>query len=419
MLRVADHAARTDTGRQRPANEDSYFASLPLFVVADGMGGAQAGEVASRTAVEFFTDGLPDGPGTPEERLAALVARANARIHELASSDDAFAGMGTTLTAAYVGEHDLAIAHVGDSRLYVLRDGALTQLTDDHSLVGELIRRGQIRAEEAEEHPQRSIITRALGIEQDVVVDHHTWPVRDGDVVLICSDGLTGMVSDARVAEIVSEAPSLSVAAQRLIAAANEAGGRDNITVILFRLEDVGSIGGGGGSSQDTTEHDAVTAPGTTEVGGAAATEPATAAGAAAAGPATAVAAPPAQPSGRRREPRAPRPPREDGRRRRRVPVGLLLGFFLVVAILLSAYYASQTVYFVGTSNDGFVTVYRGLPYDGPAGVDLYSVNYLSGVPVSELPAGQRRLVTEHKLRSRDDAQDLVRQMETGALRSS
>jgi protein phosphatase len=226
------------------------------------------------------------------------------------------------------------------------------------------------------------------------------------------------MISERQVGELLAGASSLSDAGRKLIDAANAAGGRDNITVILFRLEDVGALGGGG-SSQDTTEHDAVTEPGRTEVGGAAATEPATAAGAAAAGPATAVAAPPAQPSARRREPRAPRPPREDGRRRRRVPVGLLLGFFLVVAILLSAYYASQTVYFVGTSNDGFVTVYRGLPYDGPAGVDLYSVNYLSGVPVSELPAGQRRLVTEHKLRSRDDAQDLVRQMETGALRSS
>jgi len=292
------------------------------------------------------------------------------------------------------------------------------RLTDDHTLVEELVRQGKLTPQEADHHPQRSIITRALGPEAAVEADSHTWPARDGDVYLICSDGLTSMISERQVGELLAGASSLSDAGRKLIDAANAAGGRDNITVILFRLEDVGALGGGG-SSQDTTEHDAVTAPGTTEVGGAAATEPATAAGAAAAGPATAVAAPPAQPSGRRREPRAPRPPREDGRRRRRVPVGLLLGFFLVVAILLSAYYASQTVYFVGTSNDGFVTVYRGLPYDGPAGVDLYSVNYLSGVPVSELPAGQRRLVTEHKLRSRDDAQDLVRQMETGALRSS
>src|SRR3954454_5616740 len=107
MLRVSDHSARTDTGRQRPANEDSYWVSNPLFVLADGMGGAQAGEVASQTAVEGFTGGLPDGPGSNEERLAAMVADANARIHALAQSDEAHAGMGTTLTAAYVGEDDL------------------------------------------------------------------------------------------------------------------------------------------------------------------------------------------------------------------------------------------------------------------------------------------------------------------------
>jgi len=417
MLRVADHFERSDTGRARRENEDSFFARSPMFAVADGMGGAQAGEVASQVAVEVLQQGLPEHDGSVEQRLRELVEEANARINTLSRTDDQRAGMGTTLTLAYVGEHELSVAHVGDSRLYRLRDGMFERLTDDHTLVEELVRQGKLTPQEADHHPQRSIITRALGPEAAVEADSHTWPARDGDVYLICSDGLTSMISERQVGELLAGASSLSDAGRKLIDAANAAGGRDNITVILFRLEDVGALGGGG-SSQDTTEHDAVTEPGRAEVGGAAATEPATAAGAAAAGPATAVAAPPAQPSARRREPRAPRPPRED-RRRRRVPVGLLLGFFLVVAILLSAYYASQTVYFVGTSNDGFVTVYRGLPYDGPAGVDLYSVNYLSGVPVSELPAGQRRLVTEHKLRSRDDAQDLVRQMETGALRSS
>src|SRR4051812_46796948 len=308
MLRVADHSARTDTGRQRPANEDSYWVGNPLFVLADGMGGAQAGEVASQTAVEVFTGGLPDGPGSHEERLAGLVGRANARIHELAQSDDAHAGMGTTLTAAYVGEDDLAIAHVGDSRLYVLRDGELQQLTDDHSLVGELVRRGQISAEEAEDHPQRSIITRALGIEDEVVVDHRTWPVRDGDVFLICSDGLTGMVADERVAEIIRDAPSLNQAAQLLIQAANDAGGRDNITPILFRVEDgtrgAGSLVGqetrAGGAAPPPAEARRAVPPGGPVPAPApvAAREPAPAP--AAAGAPTATVAP-----------RAPRPPRD------------------------------------------------------------------------------------------------------------
>ena len=220
MLRVADHAARTDTGRARSANEDSYWVHSPLFVLADGMGGAQAGEVASQTAVGVFSEkaGCPTAPAPTRSGSRRSSPRPTRRVYALAQSDDQFAGMGTTLTAAYVGEDDLAIAHVGDSRFYVLRDGELEQLTDDHSLVGELVRRGQISAEEAEEHPQRSIITRALGIEGEVAVDHFTWPVRDGDVFLLCSDGLTWMVSDARVAEILARgADACAVAAQRLV----------------------------------------------------------------------------------------------------------------------------------------------------------------------------------------------------------
>jgi serine/threonine protein phosphatase PrpC len=417
MLRVSDHFERTDTGRARRENEDSFYARSPMFAVADGMGGAQAGEVASRIAVEVLQEGLPERGGSVEERLRDLVEEANTRINALSRADDQRAGMGTTMTLAYVGEREISVAHVGDSRLYRLRDGVFERLTDDHTLVEELVRQGKLTPQEADHHPQRSIITRALGPEAAVEADSHTWPARDGDVYLICSDGLTSMISEAQVGDLVGRAQSLPEAGRALIDAANAAGGRDNITVILFRLEDVGAVGGGA-SAQDTTEHEAVTVS----------PEPATAAGAAAAGPATAVAeaqtktpsAAPDEPVARRREPRPPRGERPEGkRRRRRVPTGLLVTLALVAAVLLSAWYASQTVYFVGSSNDGFVTVYRGLPYDGPAGVDLYSVNYTSGVPVSELPANQKRLVTEHKLRSHDDARDLVRQMETGALSGS
>src|SRR6476659_7305356 len=140
MLRIAEQAYRTDTGRQRNANEDSYFARSPLFAIADGMGGAQAGEVASTVAVEVLEQGLPTEGGSIEERLARRVDEANARINDLSRNDQDLAGMGTTLTAAYVGEHELTIAHVGDSRLYRLRDGALERLTEDHTLVEELVR---------------------------------------------------------------------------------------------------------------------------------------------------------------------------------------------------------------------------------------------------------------------------------------
>src|ERR1700723_1055367 len=202
MLRVAEHYTGTDTGLQRRANEDSLLARSPLFVVADGMGGAQAGEVASRIAVESFHGGLEDS-SRPEEGLAANALAANAHIHELSQRSAEHAGMGTTLTAIYVGEEEVAIAHVGDSRAYCLRDGELLRLTDDHSLVDELIREGRLTPAEAEEHPQRSIITRALGPEQIVEVDTRSLRARPGDVYLLCSDGLTSMVPEARLAEIL------------------------------------------------------------------------------------------------------------------------------------------------------------------------------------------------------------------------
>lgn len=390
MLRVAEHFERTDTGRQRRGNEDAYFARSPLFAVADGMGGAQAGEVASRLAVEVLEQGLPDSAGSIEERLRERVREANERINEVGQSDEQRAGMGTTLTVAHVGEDELTVAHVGDSRLYRLRDGTLERLTDDHTLVDELVRQGKLTPEEADEHPQRSIITRALGPERGVEADSRTWPARAGDIYLICSDGLTSMVGEGRVGELLAGAPSLPAASRALIDAANDAGGRDNITVVLFRLEEVGESG----PLQETAEHRAA---GEVAVGGAAATS-------------TAVAE-----RVERREPRAPRP-RTQARRKRRFPVGPILVLFLVACVFIGAYFASQTVYFVGVSNDGFVTVYRGMPYDLPAGLDLYAVNYESGVPVDSLTAAERRTITEHKLRSKDDAQDLVRQLETGEL---
>ena len=252
MLRVAEQYSGSDTGRQRRANEDSLMVRSPLFVVADGMGGAQAGEVASKLAVEAFRDGLPDG-GEPEAALAGLAQAANTRIHELSHANAEQAGMGTTLTAVYVGEREIAIAHVGDSRAYCLRDGVLLRLTDDHSLVDELMRQGRLTPEEAVEHPQRSVITRALGIEGTVEVDTRSFKGRAGDVYLVCSDGLTTMVSEERIAEILGATPGLRDAGERLIAEANRAGGRDNITVVLLRLEEVsGPALADGGADEPT-----------------------------------------------------------------------------------------------------------------------------------------------------------------------
>src|ERR1700704_5370546 len=230
MLRVAEQYAATDTGLQRRANEDALLSRSPLFVVADGMGGAQAGEVASRIAVESFDAALEDN-GRPEETLATRALAANARIYELARCDPDRAGMGTTLTAMYVGASEVAIAHVGDSRAYCLREGELQRLTHDHSLVDELIRQGRLTPEEAVEHPQRSVITRALGPEGTVEVDTRTFRARPGDVYLLCSDGLTTMLDEEEIAGVLRSHPRLGDAGEALIAAANEAGGGGKLTV--------------------------------------------------------------------------------------------------------------------------------------------------------------------------------------------
>src|SRR3954451_11908148 len=234
-LKIVEHVGKSDVGRQRTSNEDSLLIEPPFFVVADGMGGAKAGEVASQIAIEEFGN-QPGDELPPEQRLEAIARSANKRIYQLGATGEARRGMGTTLTAAMVSGGVVSLGHVGDSRAYRLRDGKLEQLTKDHSLVAELERTGQITAEAAEHHPQRSIITRALGPEPDVQVDTYTLAGREGDVFLICSDGLTSMISDDEVTSILRSAASLDDAAEALVRAANQSGGKDNITVILFRL---------------------------------------------------------------------------------------------------------------------------------------------------------------------------------------
>jgi len=232
MLRIVEEAARTDTGRQRHANEDSYHARSPVYVVADGMGGAQAGEVASRIAADAFDEDI--GDGNPEEQLADRAREANRRIFDLARADASHSGMGTTLTGALLSKDEVTIVHVGDSRAYLFRDGELRQLTRDHSLVEELRRRGQLTPEEAEEHPQRSVITRALGPEPDVELDVHTHQARSGDVYLLCSDGLSEVLEPEHIAALLS-APAED-ACRALVDAAYLAGSRDNISAIVVRV---------------------------------------------------------------------------------------------------------------------------------------------------------------------------------------
>ncbi|MDQ1533649.1 MAG: family protein phosphatase [Actinomycetota bacterium] len=227
-----DAGASSDVGRLRTGNEDGFLVDdrLELYAVADGMGGHNAGEVASATALEALRAAVASG-----KALDAAIVLANSAIFDKAATDRALAGMGTTLTAVRIlGESTMLIGHVGDSRAYRIRDGVLEQLTEDHSLVEELVREGRLSPAEAEVHPRRSVITRALGIDPNVEVDLYTVDARTGDRVLLCSDGLTTMLRDEEVLRIGELDADPRVAADRLVDAANEAGGEDNITVLII-----------------------------------------------------------------------------------------------------------------------------------------------------------------------------------------
>jgi PPM family protein phosphatase len=422
VLRISEHWEESDLGRQRQGNEDNLFVRAPLFAVADGMGGAQAGEVASEMAVESFTSGLPEG--SPSEGLRHIIERANRAIHDRSRTEAKTAGMGTTVTAAYVGEREVTIAHVGDSRAYLLRDGDLTRLTKDHSLVGELVERGKLTEEQAEMHPQRSVITRALGSEPDVDVDIEVYQARAGDVFMLNSDGLTSMVQEPRVKEILEAGASLEQAGRELIAAANEAGGRDNITVILFRLEEVD--GGAGGREPEpgetieyeTWEGEGVPEPrqGVTRPESAASDE--TEAEYRRTGTmALSAVKPRAEPIEEPPRRTAPLPDAPRKKRRRRIP-GAAVAVLIALAIVLAGLWtASRAVYFVGVDDaSGIVTIYRGVPYELPFGIELYERDYTSGVRLEQVPAARRATFTDHKLRSRDDAKTLVIELERGRL---
>jgi protein phosphatase len=241
-MSIAAYAGTSDTGRKRRRNEDSYVIAPPLFAVADGMGGAQAGEIASKLAAAALEDTDP-GMKSGEERVTMLIQEANRRVHERASADPSTSGMGTTMTVALVEGTSVTFGHVGDSRAYRYRDGAIEQITEDHSLVNELLKSGKLSPEEADMHPQRSVITRAVGTDPDVDVDAFTVEAEAGDIFLICSDGLTDMVRDDDILEVLDKFhQDLDRVTKSLISAANRGGGEDNITVIAFEISEDGDV---------------------------------------------------------------------------------------------------------------------------------------------------------------------------------
>jgi protein phosphatase len=357
--------AATDKGQVREGNEDAYVVDprLRLFAVADGMGGHQAGEVASATALEALRAAIASGLAVGDS-----ITRANAAVLEKADEDDALTGMGTTITALVPeGEHVL-IGHVGDSRAYLLREGEIVQVTDDHSLVEELVREGRITEEQAAVHPQRSIITRALGVDTEVQVDVVELTLRAGDRVLLCSDGLTTMLRAPEIATILRREADPTRCANALVDAANAAGGDDNITTVVIDVVDDDIDGGspadpaGGraataGSAPTLTDSTVTDLPAVDAPPDARADAPVDLP--AAAPPSAPAPEPPAPPAGRSRRER--RTDRHVGRSIGRflwfaVPILLILG----LGIAAIAWYARRT-YFVAFER-GTVVLYQGRP---------------------------------------------------------
>jgi serine/threonine protein phosphatase PrpC len=399
-MKVTDTAGFTDPGRKRRRNEDSFVIDPPLFAVADGMGGAQAGEVASRLAAAAFREFHDADDLDPEKRLAAIIKEANRRIYERAADDAQVSGMGTTITAALVAGDALVIGHVGDSRAYRLRGGKFEQLTDDHSLVADLVRSGRITPEEADSHPQRSVITRALGTDRKVDVDTFTVQAESDDLFLICSDGLTTMVDDEEIRDLVTRAGDLEQAGKGLVKAANKAGGEDNITVVLFRLAGGPSeledtvVASGNGRAQDDDLEDTLTGLEAPTI-------------AAPAQAAAAIAEREWGPALDEEEPAPRHAPASAGEPRwgRRAVLGAL-GLAFVTAIFAAAFWALTRANFIGVDEDGNVAVYQGVPWDLGGGVHLYRPRYVSQLQAVQLTPSERAVLLDHKLSSYDSARD-------------
>jgi serine/threonine protein phosphatase PrpC len=392
-VRLHDSAGRTDPGRKRRRNEDAFVVAPPLFAVADGMGGAQAGEVAARLATAAFREYHEADALEGRERVAAIIQEANRRIYERAHADTEASGMGTTVTAALLEGSQIVIGHVGDSRAYRMRAERLEQLTDDHSLVADLVRTGRISPEEADTHPQRSVITRALGTDPEVDVDSLAVDAEPGDIYLLCSDGLTTMLTDEEILGIVRGAKSLEHAGKDLVKAANRRGGEDNVTVVLFALEsdepleETAVMSGDGRGTREDLE-DTLTgleAPALVQR---------------------------EEETGWTLAPPEP-PPARGPRRRWRRTLLLSLAALAFVAILVAlAFFGLSRAHFVGADEDGRIAVYQGLPWTLGAGLDLYRARYVSQLRAVQLTPAERSALFDHDLVSYDAARAQVARYE-------
>jgi PPM family protein phosphatase len=406
-MRIVESAGVTDAGRKRRRNEDSFVREPPLFAVADGMGGAQAGEVASRLAAAAFRDFHEADELEPEERVRTIIQEANRRIYERARSDAEASGMGTTITAALVLDGRVAVGHVGDSRAYRIRDGRIEQLTDDHSLVADLVRSGRLAPEEADTHPQRSVITRALGTDPEVDVDTFTVDAQPGDLFLLCSDGLTTMVDDEELLSIIGRSASLEEAAKALVKAANRAGGEDNVTVVVF------AVAGDASELEDTAVAPVDTRGETDLEDTLTGLDPPTLRTAAPAAVLERQEAAEPETWGPVLDDERPGPKRKGSRRswRRRL-FWSVLGLAFVLAVIAAAFWALSRANFIGADEDGNVVVYQGVPWSLGGSVDLYRTRYVSRLKAVQLTPAERQTLFDHHMISYDRAKERLARYE-------
>ena len=403
--------AASDIGQARERNEDSYVIEEPLFAVADGMGGHRGGAVASSLALEALREVLHDDRVAPTGLIEEIKA-ANQRVLRRGESDRELRGMGTTLTALMTEGGKAHIAHIGDSRAYLLRDGSLKQLTEDHTLVQRMVTEGKLLPEEAERHPQRSILTRALGVDEDVEPDTLTLdPVLPGDRLLLCTDGLTGMVDGDRIQEVLESESDPQRAADILIDEANAAGGDDNITVLVLDFVDDGAAA----VTSDSEARRPETSP---ELGGAAAENTAGSAGLedSTEGDTGVISLPAAErPSGAALD-EAPDIDEEAlGHRRRRRWVRVLVWTLVVVALLAGLLVGGRIYldnqWYVGVAGER-VAIYNGIP-TRVLGVELSHVEEATNIPAgpAELLRPWRGLRDGITAESREGAQSIVNQI--------
>ena len=380
----------THAGKVRQNNEDALLVGggedETLFVVADGIGGFEAGEVASSLAIDALKDLQPDQP------FKAAIGEANRRIVAAGRGDEKLSGMGTTVVAIRFGgkqgEPVAEVAHVGDSRAYLVRGGDMNPITEDHSLVAELVRSGDLTRDEAAEHPQKNLITRALGADEEVDVDTAIVPIEAGDRILLCSDGLSDMVSETGISEILAEFPDDPERAARvLLSAALDAGGNDNITVVVVDVKEQPAAGVRESRSGASSE---MLAPGHSGQG---------------------VEAPSTPPRARpRRSTRAARRKRSRGLRRGlgKLVRGLAIVLVLVLALTPAYLWGSSRYYF--EFEQGEVVAYQGLPY-APFGIELHQEWRRPGLTESQIKEPYQKPIENRKLYTRDQAERVLKDL--------